>query len=90
MLGLADDAMVLSWLATRLVEETEQFLEWERAQGMPPQWRWRRVGCRVGTRVGRTPGALPGRAPARPPRRSAGTSSSDPPARRHGADGARP
>jgi uncharacterized membrane protein YkvA (DUF1232 family) len=35
--GLADDAMVLSWLATRLVEETEQFLEWERAQaGMPP------------------------------------------------------
>lgn len=35
--GLADDAMVLSWLATRLVEETEQFLEWERTQaGMPP------------------------------------------------------
>ncbi|HZB21178.1 MAG TPA: YkvA family protein [Blastococcus sp.] len=35
--GLADDAMVLSWLATRLVEETEQFLEWEREQGaMPP------------------------------------------------------
>ena len=35
--GLADDAMVLSWLATRLVEETDQFLEWERQQGaMPP------------------------------------------------------
>ena len=34
VLGLADDALVLSWLATRLVEETEQFLEWERA-GMP-------------------------------------------------------
>ena len=36
VLGLADDALVLSWLATRLVEETEQFLEWERARaGMP-------------------------------------------------------
>jgi uncharacterized membrane protein YkvA (DUF1232 family) len=34
--GLADDAMVLSWLATRLVEETEKFLEWERAQGAAP------------------------------------------------------
>lgn len=34
LIGLADDAIVLSWLATRLVEETEQFLEWERA-GMP-------------------------------------------------------
>lgn len=31
IVGLADDALVLSWLATRLVEETEAFLEWERA-----------------------------------------------------------
>ena len=30
VLGLADDALVLSWLATRLVEETEAFLEWEK------------------------------------------------------------
>ena len=29
-LGLADDAMVLSWLATQLVQETEDFLTWER------------------------------------------------------------
>lgn len=29
--GLADDAMVLSWLAANLVTETEEFLEWERA-----------------------------------------------------------
>ena len=35
VLGLADDALVLSWLATRLVEETEAFLAWEQA-GMPP------------------------------------------------------
>lgn len=28
--GLADDALVLSWLATRLVEETEAFLDWEK------------------------------------------------------------
>ena len=34
VLGLADDALVLSWLATRLVEETEAFLAWEQA-GMP-------------------------------------------------------
>lgn len=32
VLGLADDALVLSWLATRLVEETEAFLEWEKAR----------------------------------------------------------
>ena len=30
IIGLADDALVLSWLATRLVEETEAFLEWEK------------------------------------------------------------
>lgn len=28
--GLADDAMVLSWLAANLVTETEDFLTWER------------------------------------------------------------
>ena len=32
VLGIADDALVLSWLATRFVEETERFLEWEAAQ----------------------------------------------------------
>ena len=30
IVGLADDALVLSWLATRLVEETEAFLDWEK------------------------------------------------------------
>ncbi|MBM6400232.1 DUF1232 domain-containing protein [Phycicoccus sp. MQZ13P-5] len=35
--GLADDAMVLGWVATTLVEETEKFLEWETAQGRGPQ-----------------------------------------------------
>jgi hypothetical protein len=30
IIGLADDALVLSWLATRLVEETEAFLSWEK------------------------------------------------------------
>ena len=28
--GLADDAMVLSWIAATLVNETESFLSWER------------------------------------------------------------
>jgi uncharacterized membrane protein YkvA (DUF1232 family) len=36
VLGIADDALVLGWLATQFVEETERFLEWEAAQsGMP-------------------------------------------------------
>ena len=30
VVGLADDALVLSWLATKLVEETEAFLAWEK------------------------------------------------------------
>lgn len=30
--GLADDAFVLSWLAAAVVNETESFLAWERAQ----------------------------------------------------------
>ncbi|MFL6079293.1 MAG: YkvA family protein [Ornithinibacter sp.] len=36
IVGLADDALVLSWLATRLVEETEAFLEWEKATVAAP------------------------------------------------------
>jgi uncharacterized membrane protein YkvA (DUF1232 family) len=48
VLGLADDALVLSWLATRLVEETEAFLEWEKAT----------MGTSTG--AGSGPGAGPG------------------------------
>ncbi len=33
--GLADDALVMAWLATQFVEETEAFLEWELAQVSP-------------------------------------------------------
>lgn len=32
-LGLADDAVVGSWLAAQLVTETEEFLAWERRTG---------------------------------------------------------
>ena len=52
--GLADDAMVLSWLATRLVEETEQFLEWEREQGAVPP-----TGGPDGSASGTTPSPAP-------------------------------
>lgn len=31
VLGLADDAMVLGWVALTLVRETEEFLRWEHA-----------------------------------------------------------
>ena len=34
--GLADDAVVGSWLAAQLVTETEAFLAWERATGRGP------------------------------------------------------
>ena len=33
--GLADDALVMGWLATQFVEETEAFLAWELAQVSP-------------------------------------------------------
>jgi uncharacterized membrane protein YkvA (DUF1232 family) len=36
--GLADDAMVVSWIAATLVRETESFLEWER--GVRPAEDW--------------------------------------------------
>lgn len=29
ILGLADDAVVLAWLATALVQDTDDFLQWE-------------------------------------------------------------
>ncbi len=34
--GLADDAMVLGWVATTVVEETEKFLAWEAERGRGP------------------------------------------------------
>lgn len=36
--GLADDAMVVSWIAATLVRETESFLEWERGVGAAEDW----------------------------------------------------
>ncbi len=36
VIGLADDVMVLGWVTTTLIEETEKFLEWERATGQAP------------------------------------------------------
>jgi uncharacterized membrane protein YkvA (DUF1232 family) len=36
VLGLADDAMVLGWVTTTLVEETEKFIAWEHRTGRAP------------------------------------------------------
>lgn len=33
VVGLADDAVVLAWLAKTLVQDTDQFLAWERQRG---------------------------------------------------------
>ena len=32
LLGLADDAMVVSWIAASIINETESFLTWERTK----------------------------------------------------------
>jgi uncharacterized membrane protein YkvA (DUF1232 family) len=37
VLGLADDAVVLGWVTTALVEETEKFLTWELSTGRAPE-----------------------------------------------------
>ena len=36
LLGLADDAVVFSWLAAALVTETETFLDWENGRSSVP------------------------------------------------------
>lgn len=40
VLGLADDAMVLGWVTTTLVEETEKFLSWEQSTGRATNGPW--------------------------------------------------
>ncbi len=40
VVGLADDAMVLGWVTTTLVEETEKFLAWEQSTGRGPHGDW--------------------------------------------------
>ncbi len=34
--GLTDDAVAATWLASSLIQETERYLEWERATGGSP------------------------------------------------------
>ena len=66
VLGLADDALVLSWLATRLVEETEAFLAWEQA-GMPPTSAGAGSGSGAASPGGSGASGSSGRAAAPPP-----------------------
>ncbi len=35
--GLADDAMVVSWIAASVINETEAYLSWERGTGRAPR-----------------------------------------------------
>ena len=42
LIGLADDAMVITWLAAQLLGETEEFLAWERQRGRSAGSRWQR------------------------------------------------
>lgn len=49
VVGLADDALVLGWLATQLVEETEAFLAWEKGSMGPPTSTTRPAAARVVT-----------------------------------------
>jgi uncharacterized membrane protein YkvA (DUF1232 family) len=36
LIGFADDAVIASWVAATLVNETEAFLQWERASRTVP------------------------------------------------------
>lgn len=38
LVGLADDAVVVAWLAAALVRDTEAFLQWERGGGPRDRW----------------------------------------------------
>ena len=66
-IGLADDAFVLTWIASRFVTETESFLAWERQAS--PSTAWGATGDRPdgaaggrGTRTSRARGTtVPGR-----------------------------
>lgn len=40
LIGVADDAMVVAWLAGALLNETGDFLAWERADTAPGRRRW--------------------------------------------------
>ena len=57
VLGLADDAVVASWIAAALVNETESFLQWERTGGRvfsddrASRWRGRGDGPTVPSHV---------------------------------------
>jgi uncharacterized membrane protein YkvA (DUF1232 family) len=57
VLGLADDAVVASWIAAALVNETESFLQWERtggrvaSEGRASGWRRRGDGPTVPSHV---------------------------------------
>ena len=74
IVGLADDALVLSWLATRLVEETEAFLEWEKGLVGTP------AASTTSGATGSTAGGYPGGGPAAPGSPGASTNGSSRPA----------
>jgi uncharacterized membrane protein YkvA (DUF1232 family) len=46
LIGIADDAMVIAWLAGALLTETGDFLAWERADSPSAKRRWFRTGAR--------------------------------------------
>ena len=84
IIGLADDALVLSWLATRLVEETEAFLAWEKGTMGAPAGS---TGGASGGAGGPGGGAYPARLAGRRQRCVRCAERVDPPGR--GADRAR-
>ncbi len=49
LVGLADDALVLTWLAGRLVQEAGAFLAWERSAGSPGEAQYRPGAARQRT-----------------------------------------
>jgi uncharacterized membrane protein YkvA (DUF1232 family) len=74
IVGLADDALVLSWLATRLVEETEAFLDWEKGVLGTP------AASTTSGATGGTAGGYPAGGPAAPDSTGASTNGASRPA----------
>jgi uncharacterized membrane protein YkvA (DUF1232 family) len=74
IVGLADDALVLGWLATRLVEETEAFLDWEKGVLGTP------AASTTSGAAGGTTGGYPAGGPAAPGSTGASTNGASRPA----------
>ena len=58
VLGLTDDAVVVTWLVAALVNDTEDFIQWERSGGQAQGFAGGRQDARVAGSAGRAVGRV--------------------------------